>query len=67
MADWWGAVAVIGWQSTFVYQWRAFLRSVLEGALVDPLQASFQDGVRANELGDAVLQSAREGRRIELV
>jgi predicted dehydrogenase len=66
MADWWGAGSVIGWQSTFVHQWRAFLSSVLQGELVDPLQASFQDGVAANELGDAVLASAREGRRIEL-
>jgi len=66
MADWWEAGAVVGWQSTFVHQWRAFLRSVLDGELADPLQATFHDGVRANELGDAVLQSAREGRRLEL-
>jgi predicted dehydrogenase len=66
MADWWEAGHVIGWQSTFVHQWRAFLSSVLEGEMTDPLQATFHDGVRANELGDAVLQSAREGRRLEL-
>jgi predicted dehydrogenase len=67
MADWWEAGAVVGWQSTFVHQWRAFLSSVLAGEPTDPLQAGFYDGVRANELGDAVLRSAREGRRLELV
>jgi predicted dehydrogenase len=66
MADWWEAGAVIGWQSTFVHQWRAFLSSVIEGEVADPLQASFHDGVRATELGDAVLESARRGERIEL-
>jgi predicted dehydrogenase len=66
MADWWEAGCVIGWQSTFVHQWRAFLRSVLAGEWTDPLQATFHDGVRANELGDAVLQAAREGRKLEL-
>jgi predicted dehydrogenase len=66
MADWWESGSVIGWQSTFVHEWRAFLRSVLEGAKSDPLQATFRDGVRANELGDAVLHSSRHGRRLEL-
>jgi predicted dehydrogenase len=40
--------------------------AVLDGGPLDPLQATFQDGVRANELGDALLQAAAEGRRIEL-
>jgi predicted dehydrogenase len=66
MADWWEAGAVIGWQSTFVHQWRAFLRSVIEGEIADPLQASFHDGVKANELGDALLESASRGERIQL-
>jgi predicted dehydrogenase len=66
MEDWWEAGAVIGWQSTFVHQWRAFLGSVLAGKPTDPLQATFHDGVRANELGDAVLRSARDGRRLDL-
>jgi len=66
MSDWWEAGAVIGWQSTFVHQWRAFLQSVLNGEPSDPLQATFHDGVRASELGDAVLRAAREGTRLEL-
>ena len=41
-------------------------RSVLAGDWTDSLQATFHDGVRANELGDGVLESAREGRRLSL-
>ena len=65
MSQWWTPGCVIGWQSTFVHQWRAFLQSVLDGDWSDPLQATFHDGVRANELADAVRRSAQEGRRVE--
>jgi predicted dehydrogenase len=67
MKDWWEAGAVVGWQSTFVHEWRAFLAAVVAGEPLDPLQATFHDGVRANELGDAVLETSRVGRRLELV
>ncbi|HET6507850.1 MAG TPA: Gfo/Idh/MocA family oxidoreductase [Baekduia sp.] len=66
MDTWWEAGHVVGWESTFVHQWGTFLRSVIEDRPGDPLQAGFHDGVRANELGDAVLASAREGRRLDL-
>lgn len=66
MADWWEAGSVIGWQSTFVHEWRTFMRSVLAGEPLDPLQATFEDGVRANALGDAVLAAAEQGKRIDL-
>jgi predicted dehydrogenase len=66
MADWWEAGAVVGWESTFVHEWRAFLASVIRGGPLDPYLATFGDGVRANELGDAVLQAARSGNRIGL-
>jgi predicted dehydrogenase len=65
MAQWWPAGHVIGWQSTFVHQWRAFLQSVLDGQPSDPLQATFRDGLRATELALAVRRSAREGRRVD--
>src|SRR6266568_4938552 len=64
VSQWWPAGHVIGWQSTFVHQWRAFLQSVLDGQPSDPLQATFHDGVRANELARAVARSAHEGRRL---
>jgi predicted dehydrogenase len=66
MADWWEAGAVVGWESTFVHEWRAFLHSVIHGEIADPLQATFHDGVRATELGDALLESAANGERVLL-
>lgn len=64
LSQWWAAGHVIGWQSTFVHQWRAFLQSVIDGEPNDPLQATFHDGTRANELAEAVRRSAQDGQRV---
>jgi predicted dehydrogenase len=66
LAPWWPAGHILGWEHTFAHQWRAFLSAVLEVEPPDPLQAGFDDGARAVELGEAVLRSAEEGRRVEL-
>jgi predicted dehydrogenase len=66
LSDWWPAGHVLGWEHTFVHEWRAFLGSVLAGEAVDPLQATFADGARAAELADAVYRSARTGTRTTL-
>ncbi len=58
---------MIGWEHTFIHQWRAFLQAVLDRSAADPLQATFADGARAAELADAVYRSAGEGRRVDLV
>jgi predicted dehydrogenase len=66
LAQWWPAGHVLGWEHSFAHQWRAFLQSVLEGRVADPLQATFAVGARAVELADAIRCSARERRRIQL-
>lgn len=63
MSSWWPAGHVIGWEHTFVHQWRAFLDAV-RGGEGDPLRADFTDGLRALELADAVRRSARDGQRV---
>jgi predicted dehydrogenase len=65
--QWWPAGHTIGWQASFVHQWRAFLQSIFDGELSDALQATFHDGLRANELAQTVRRSAQDGRRLECV
>ncbi len=65
VAQWWPPGHVLGWEASFVHQWRDFLEAVLENRAVSPLQASFADGYEAAVICDAVLASAREGRRVE--
>jgi predicted dehydrogenase len=63
---WWPPGHVLGWEHALVHQWRDFLDAALEGHPVSTRQASFADGYRAAVVCDAILASAREGRRIEL-
>ncbi len=66
VAEWWPPGHVLGWEHAMVHQWRDFLEAVLEDRPVPVRQASFEDGYRAAVLCDAILESAREGRRVEV-
>ena len=66
MAQWWPPGHGLGWEHSFVHQWRAFLAEVL-GAQRDPLLASFYDGLRAAALADAIYESDRNHARVDLV
>jgi len=62
---WWPPGHVLGWEHALVHQWRDFLDAAIEEQQGPPRQASFADGYRAAVVCDAILTSAREGRRIE--
>jgi predicted dehydrogenase len=64
LAQWWPPGHVLGWEHSFVHQWRDFLEAVLEERAVPERQASFEDGYRAAVLCEAINTSAREGRRV---
>jgi predicted dehydrogenase len=66
LADWWPPGHVLGWEHSFVHEWRDFLESVLEERAVPERQASFEDGYRAAVLSEAIHRSAREGRRVDI-
>jgi predicted dehydrogenase len=66
LAEWWPSGHVLGWEHSFVHQWRDFLGAVLEGSPVPERQASFEDGYRASVLCEAILTSAREGRPVAI-
>jgi predicted dehydrogenase len=65
LAEWWPPGHVLGWEHSFVHQWRDFFEAVLEERPVPQRQASFEDGYRAAVLCEAIHTSAREGRRVE--
>ncbi len=66
LEQWWTPGHVLGWDVSFVHQWRDFLEAFVENRPVSPLQASFADGYEAAVVCDAVLASARKGRRVEI-
>jgi predicted dehydrogenase len=63
---WWPPGHVLGWEHAMVNQWRDFLEAVVEERPVPARQATFFDGHQAGVVCDAILASAREGRRVEL-
>ena len=66
LAGWWPAGHSLGWEHTFVNEWYDFLSAVIEGHPVPPHQATFDDGLRAAVVCDAILASARDGRRVSI-
>jgi predicted dehydrogenase len=63
---WWPPGHIIGWEHTFVHEIRHLLAAIAEDGPVGPHGATFEDGYRAAEVCDAILESAAGGRRIEL-
>jgi predicted dehydrogenase len=61
MEFWWAPGHILGWEHTFVHQWREFLGSVVEGAGLSPHQASFDDGYRAAVVCSAIFDAAGSG------
>ena len=61
---WWPPGHVLGWEHTFVFELRRFLDAVAGRGEVAPHGATFADGLRAAEVGDAIVLSARDGRRV---
>jgi predicted dehydrogenase len=66
VAEWWPPGHVLGWDATFVHEWRDFLEAVIDDRPVPDRQASFHDGYRAAVICDAIVAAAEEGRRIEI-
>jgi predicted dehydrogenase len=62
---WWPPGHIIGWEHTFIHEIHHLLAAI-DGNQVAPYGATFEDGYRAAEVCDAILQSAvsREWQQI---
>jgi predicted dehydrogenase len=63
---WWPPGHMIGWEHTFVHEIHHLLTAIAQDGQVGPHGATFEDGYRAAEVCDAILESAASGRRQEL-
>ncbi|MFN2489238.1 MAG: Gfo/Idh/MocA family protein [Actinomycetota bacterium] len=64
MELWWAPGHILGWEHTFVHQWREFLASLVQGAELSSHQASFEDGFRAAVVCDAISDAAESGSAV---
>lgn len=63
LAGWWPPGHVLGWEHSFVGQWRAFLDAVVEHRPLGAGQASLLDGAVAVAIAEAITTAAADGRR----
>ncbi len=63
---WWPPGHIIGWEHTFIHEIHHLLTAIAQDGSVGPHGATFEDGYRAAEICDAILESAASGQRQEL-
>jgi predicted dehydrogenase len=61
---WWPPGHIIGWGDTFTHEALHFLHAIAEDTDVAPYGATFEDGYRASEVGDAIVRSSETGDRV---
>lgn len=63
---WWPPGHILGWEHTFVHQLHHLVEAIRGNGAVAPLAADFRDGYANARVCDALLTSARSGRRESL-
>jgi predicted dehydrogenase len=63
MEHWWPPGHIIGWGDTFMHEAHHLLKAIAEDGDVAPHGATFEDGYRASEIGEAIVRSSANGRR----
>ena len=64
--QWWPPGHIMGWEHTFVHELHHMLSAIAGEGSVAPHGATFEDGYRADEVGAAIVESARSGARVKV-
>ncbi|NIM99679.1 MAG: Gfo/Idh/MocA family oxidoreductase [candidate division Zixibacteria bacterium] len=65
-SQWWPHGHVIGWEHTFIHQIYHFLEAIQNKRPVGPTGATFEDGYKCAVICDAIAESSRSGKRVEI-
>jgi predicted dehydrogenase len=63
---WWPQGHMIGWEHTFIHEIAHLLDAIVNDTEVGPHGATFDDGYKNAVICDAILQSAADGRRVDI-
>ena len=63
---WWPHGHVIGWEHTFIHEIAHLLDCIVNNGDVAPYGATFEDGYRCAAVCDAILESARSKRQVDV-
>ena len=64
--EWWPHGHIIGWEHTVIHEIYHFLEAIATGKEISPYGATFEDGYKCAVICDAILESSRTGRRVEI-
>jgi predicted dehydrogenase len=67
MRHWWPPGHIVGWGDTFVHELAHLLEAIAGEHEVAPHGATFEDGYRCDEVVEAILRSAKSGRKEEVI
>lgn len=65
-SHWWPQGHIIGWEHTFVHEFAHFFDAIVNKNAVAPHAADFEDGYKNAVICDAILQSAKERKQIDI-
>lgn len=65
-SHWWPQGHIIGWEHTFVHEFAHFFEAIVNKNAVAPHAADFEDGYKNAVICDAILQSAKERKQIDI-
>ena len=63
---WWPQGHMIGWEHTFVHEFTHMLDCIVNDKPVSPLAADFEDGYKNAVICDAILESAKKEKHINI-
>ena len=65
-SNWWPHGHMLGWEHSFVHEFNHFFDAIVNQKDVAPYGATFVDGYRNAVICDAIVESARTGRAVEV-
>lgn len=66
LQHWWPPGHILGWESLHANLIYHLLRCIAAGEPIGPDGATFEDGYRAAVISDAIVESSRTGRRVDV-
>jgi predicted dehydrogenase len=64
---WWPGGHILGWEHAHINELHHFIDAIVNNTPVGPYGATFEDGYRAAVIAEAMDESARSGRRADIV
>jgi predicted dehydrogenase len=66
MKHWWPPAHILGWEHGHINELKHFIECIHADQPIEPAGATFEDGMRAAQIGEQVWRSSQQGQRLAL-